>query len=120
MLVEVVEHHNRTLCRDKASIETDGEKVSKDFDLSSADMSVSPSIETIAPNKVLAITFLKRSDKTCYKYLLKHLESHISLGTDQNPTALPSSFMALGCYVKPIVTSPCCYRQEPDNRNGIT
>ena len=58
-LVEAVEHHGGTLCRDEVLIEIEAKIIDKDFDLSGADISACIPIEAIARDKALAIVFKK-------------------------------------------------------------
>ena len=105
-LVEVGKRHGGTLCRDEVLVEIEAKIIDKDFDLSNAEISTRISIKSISRNKALAIAFLKISDRFRYSCLLDSLENKISLGTDQYPIDLPSSFTPLYCFVKPATTTP--------------
>jgi len=57
--------------------------------------------ENTAHDKTLAITLIKRSNRTRYGSLLDSLENQFSLCIDQYPNDMASAIIILDCYVKP-------------------
>ena len=76
-LIEVVEHHGGTLCRDKVILENEFEfkKLNKDYDLKIANMVLRVPIEVTTRDKELVITFLKRLDRDWYSAMIDNLEN---------------------------------------------
>ena len=78
----MIENHGGTLCRDDDLIEMDTKKMDPNFDSLSAKILKRFTTESIARDKVLAIEFLERLDRTRYSCLLDSLENIFSLGMD--------------------------------------
>ena len=114
LIVEVVEHHGGTICRDEALIKIEAKKKDPYFDPLSALMAKQLAAKAIVRNKALAIVFLKQSDMITYSCLRDSLENQFSLGNYQYLTDLPSALTTLECYVKPVTTTTRCRLQDPD------
>ena len=99
-LVEVVEHYGGTICRDRAIIQIECEKIDSKCDLTKLTPEVCANFEMIARDKSLAVAFLKRSSRGRYGSLLDILDNQLSLGTNQYPTNISSAFTTINYYLK--------------------
>ena len=63
-LIEVFEHNDGTLYRDKDIIEIVGKKIREYFDITTASLESCALVETITPDKILAVAFLSCSDRS--------------------------------------------------------
>ena len=81
-LVEVVEHHGGSLCRDCALMLIELKNIDNDKVLDDLKVDELTELESIIRDKALAITLIKRSDKVRYSTLLDSLENQFSLGID--------------------------------------
>lgn len=112
-LVKVFEHHGCVLCRDEVLIVIKSMKAGPNFDTSKVNSPEWIAAKFIERDKALAITFLKRMERTRYSCFLVSLENQFSIDTDQYSINLSTTLTTLYCHVKPV--TPHCRLQEPEN-----